>query len=459
MRMRFLVSAAAVLLFYVAAEAQSPRTATVLEINGPIGPAASDYVRRNLLAAREAGAELVVLRMDTPGGLDSSMRAINSDILASAVPVVTYVAPSGARAASAGTYIAYASHVAAMAPGTNLGAATPVQIGGGSPFSPAPPQPDEKKDKGEAAKKDGADQPKARPATMSDKMVNDAVAYIRSLAQLRGRNVGWAEKAVREAASLSAEDALKEGVIDLIASDLDDLKRKLDGREVVVIGTARRLSTADLMFRFAEPDWRARMLAIITNPNVAYLLMLIGIYGLILEFFSPGAVLPGVVGAISLLLALYAFHILPVNYAGLALVFLGTAFMIGEHFLPSFGVLGIGGGVAFVIGSVMLLDMDIPGFRISPMLIGSIGALSAGFFALTMALLMRARRRPVVSGGEEMLGASGRVVRWEGGEGWVRVYGELWKAKANEPLSPGQRIRVKQMEGLTLMVQPDPQRS
>jgi membrane-bound serine protease (ClpP class) len=228
---------------------------------------------------------------------------------------------------------------------------------------------------------------------------------------------------------------------------------------VVVIGTARRLSTADLMFRFAEPDWRARMLAIITNPNVAYLLMLIGIYGLILEFFSPGAVLPGVVGAISLLLALYAFHILPVNYAGLALVFLGTAFMIGEHFLPSFGVLGIGGGVAFVIGSVMLLDMDIPGFRISPMLIGSIGALSAGFFALTMALLMRARRRPVVSGGEEMLGASGRVVRWEGGEGWVRVYGELWKAKANEPLSPGQRIRVKQMEGLTLMVQPDPQRS
>jgi membrane-bound serine protease (ClpP class) len=294
---------------------------------------------------------------------------------------------------------------------------------------------------------------------MSDKIVNDAVAYIRSLAQLRGRNVGWAEKAVREAASLSAEDALKEGVIDLIAADLDDLRRKLDGRNVVVLGTTRRLSTADLMFKSVEADWRSQLLAIITNPNVAYLLMLIGIYGLILEFFSPGAVLPGVVGAISLLLALYAFHILPVNFAGLTLVFLGTAFMIGEHFLPSFGVLGIGGGIAFVIGSIMLLDMDVPGFRISPLLIASIGVVSAGFFALTMSLLMRARRRPVASGGEEMLGASGRVVRWDGREGWVRVYGELWKAKADQPLSPGQHVRVKQMEGLTLMVQPDPQRS
>jgi membrane-bound serine protease (ClpP class) len=458
MRMRSLLSAAAILLSCVAVKAQSPRTAPVLELNGPIGPAASDYVRRNLLAAQEAGAEFVVLRMDTPGGLDSSMRAINSDILASTVPVVTYVAPSGARAASAGTYIAYASHVVAMAPGTNLGAATPVQIGGSNPFSPAPREPDAKKDKGEGGKKDGADQPKA-PATMTDKIVNDAVAYIRSLAQLRSRNVEWAEKAVREAASLAAVDALKEGVIDLIATDLDDLKRKLDGREVVVLGTTRRLRTADLTFKFVEPDWRAQLLAIITNPNVAYLLMLLGIYGLILEFFSPGAVLPGVIGAISLLLALYAFQILPVNYAGLALVFLGTAFMIGEHFLPSFGVLGIGGGLAFVIGSIMLLDMDVPGFRISPLLIASIGVVSAGFFALTMSLLMRARRRPVASGGEEMLGASGRVVRWEGREGWVRVYGELWKAKADQPLSPGQHVRVKQMEGLTLMVQPDPQRS
>jgi membrane-bound serine protease (ClpP class) len=458
MHVRSFISAAVFLLSCVAAEAQGPLRALVLELNGPIGPAASDYVRRSLLAAREAGAGLVVLRMDTPGGLDSSMRAINSEILASTVPVVTYVAPSGARAASAGTYIAYASHVVAMAPGTNLGAATPVQIGGGNPFSPVPQERDEKKEKGESGKK-GADQPKAPPATMSDKMVNDAVAYIRSLAQLRGRNVGWAEKAVREAASLSAEDALKEGVIDLIAADFDELKRKLDGREVVVQGMTRRLNTADQTFRFVEPDWRSQMLAIITNPNVAYLLMLIGIYGLILEFFSPGTVLPGVVGAISLLLALYAFHILPVNYAGLALVFLGSAFMIGEHFLPSFGVLGIGGGIAFVIGSIMLLDMDVPGFSISPILIGSIGVLSAGLFALTMALLMRSRRRPVVSGGEEMLGASGWVVRWDGQEGWVRVYGELWKATSDQPLSPGQSIRVKQMEGLTLTVQPDLQRS
>jgi membrane-bound serine protease (ClpP class) len=457
--MRFLVAAAAVLLFCVAAEAQNPRTALVLEVKGPIGPAVSDYIRRNLLAAREAGAEFVVLRMDTPGGLDSSMREINSAILASSVPVVTYVAPSGARAASAGTYIAYASHVAAMAPGTNLGASTPVQIGGPSPFSPAPREPDEKKDKGEASKKDGADKPKAPPATMSDKMVNDAVAYLRSLAQLRGRNVDWAEKTVREAASLAAQDARKEGVVDFVATDLDDLRRQLDGREVVVLGQARRFNTTDLTFKFVEPDWRSQLLAIITNPNVAYLLMLLGIYGLILEFYSPGAVLPGVVGAISLLLALYAFHILPVNYAGLALIALGMAFMIGEHFLPSFGVLGIGGAASFVIGSIMLLDTDVPGFGISPMLIGSIAVVSAGTFALTIALLMRARRRPVVSGGEEMLGASGRVVRWEGQEGWVRVYGELWKAKADKPLSPGQDIRVEQMEGLTLMVQPTSQRS
>jgi membrane-bound serine protease (ClpP class) len=459
MRMRSLVSVAAGVLLCVAAEAQSPRTAFVLEVKGAIGPAVSDYVRRNLVAAREAGAEFVVLRMDTPGGLDSSMREINSDILASSVPVVTYVAPSGARAASAGTYIAYASHLAAMAPGTNLGAATPVQIGGPSPFSPAPREPEEKKDKGEADKKDGADKPRAPPATMTDKMVNDAVAYIRSLAQLRGRNVEWAERAVREAATLSAQDAQKEGVIDLIAADLDELRRQLDGREVAVLGKARRLSTTDLTFKFVEPDWRSQLLAIITNPNVAYLLMLIGIYGLILEFYSPGAVLPGVVGAISLLLALYAFQILPVNYAGLALIFLGVVFMVGEHFLPSFGVLGIGGAASFVIGSIMLLDTDVPGFGISPMLIGSIAAVSAGFFVLTMTLLLRARGRPVVSGGEEMLGATGCVVRWEGREGWVRVYGELWKARADKPLSPGQDIRVEQMEGLTLLVQPASQRS
>jgi membrane-bound serine protease (ClpP class) len=341
-----------------------------------------------------------------------------------------------------------------MAPGTNLGAATPVQIGGG--FSPFPkPQSSDEKEKSEkedGKKEDGA--PPARKPTLSDKAVNDAIAYIRSLAQLRGRNVEWAEKAVREAASLPAEEALRNNVIDLLADNIDDLLIKVDARKVEVLGKTRALDTAGISVRQIEPDWRSKLLGIITNPNIAYILMLIGIYGLILEFYNPGVVAPGVIGAISLVLAFYAFHILPINYAGFALILLGVVLMVAEAFTPSFGVLGLGGIAAFTIGSIMLIDTDIPGYRISRALIGSIGFLGAGGLLLVLFLLGRARRRPVVSGPEEMVGLAGKVIEWQGGEGRIRIHGELWNAKADRDIEAGHRVRVERIEGLTLVVTP-----
>ncbi len=439
---------------------QPAQVALLFDIKGPIGPAASDYLHRGLQQAQEQNAALVVFRIDTPGGLDSSTREIIQNILASPIPVVSYVAPSGARAASAGTYIVLASHVAAMAPGTNLGAATPIQLGGPTPPFPIPgrnaPAP-----QGEAEPQQDRQTGEAAPApspTMADKLVNDAAAYIRSLAQMRGRNADWAERAVREAASLSAAEALEEGVVDLVAADLGDLLMQIDGRAVTVLGERRQLDTAGLEVRSVEPDWRTRLLAIITNPNVAYILMLIGIYGIILEFYSPGLLLPGVTGAISLLLALYAFHVLPINYAGLALLLLGVALMVSEAFVPSFGVLGLGGAAAFVIGSVMLLDTDVPGYGISWKLIGSIAVVSSAVFLAVILLLMRARRRAVVSGPEEMIGSTGRVVEWSGHEGRVRVHGEVWRARAAKPLKAGGRVRVSSIENLTLLVESEGKR-
>ena len=318
MYIRIVIVAFGLLLFSALSQAEQTATGYLLELKGPVGPAASDYIHKGIDKAWAERGKLVILRIDTPGGLSTSMRKIVKDLLQSPLPVVSYVAPSGARAASAGTYIVYASHVAAMAPGTNLGAATPVQIGGGLPVPKAPGTKDKE---GEAKKTNG----EKRAPTMSDKAVNDAVAYIRSLAQMRGRNAEWAEKAVREAASLPAEEAFKEGVIDLIADDVDGLLAKLDGREVVVLGQTRRLQTSGLKLQAIEPDWRTRLLGIITNPNIAYILMLIGIYGLILEFYSPGVLVPGVIGAICLLVALYAFQLLPINYAGFALIQIGRA--------------------------------------------------------------------------------------------------------------------------------------
>lgn len=432
------------------ATAQRGGVAVLLDVKGPIGPATSDFIGRGLKQAREEGARFVILRMDTPGGLDTSMRAIIKDILASPIPIVTYV-PQGGRAASAGTYILYASHVAAMAPGANLGAATPIQIGGGG--SPIPMPGGDKSGKKEDEKKPGHPE-------LADKVISDAAAYIRSLAQLRGRNVEWAQKAVREAASLSASEALREHVIDLVADDIDALLKALDGRTVTVPSGKVTFDTAGITVRTEEPDWRYEVLAIITNPNVAYILMLIGIYGIIFEFYSPGLIFPGVIGAICLLLALYAFQVLPVNYAGLALIFLGAGLMLAEVFVTGFGVLGLGGVAALVIGSVLLLDTGIPGYGISPWLIGGIAAVSGAFLLLIVTMLLGSRRRAIVSGPEEMVGLQGSVVAWDGLEGRVRVHGEVWNAKARETLEPGTRVRVVQLDGLTIVVAPDtPERS
>ena len=414
--------------------------AAVLNIKGAIGPAVADYFHRGLAQAAQDGATVVVLRLDTPGGLSKSMRIIIKDILASPVPVITYVAPSGARAASAGTYILYASQLAAMAPGTNLGAATPVAIG-----SPGTADKDKAKD---------GDKKADSKTAMERKAINDASAYIRSLAQLRGRNEKWAEKAVRQAESLSANEALKMNVINIVAPNIPDLLKQANGKKVKVAGVEKTLATTGLTLHAIHPDWRSRFLSVITDPSVAYILLLIGIYGLFFEFANPGFVLPGVAGAICLLLALYAFHLLPVNYVGLGLMLLGIAFMLVEAFVPSFGALGIGGVIAFVVGSIMLMGTGTPGFTIALPVIFAVTAVTAAFFLLVVNMAIKARLRPVVSGEEELVDAIGEVVKTEMGIQRIRLRGELWQVESDSPLQPGQQVCVVSRSGLILKVKP-----
>jgi membrane-bound serine protease (ClpP class) len=366
------------------------------------------------------------------------------------VPVATYVAPSGARAASAGTYILLASHVAAMAPATNVGSATPVRIGAvPDPGADRKPPPAD-----DGAKKDKKDKTPPKPG-LEEKALNDAIAYIRGLAQAHGRNAAWAEKAVREAANLSADDAVRQNVADLVARDIDDLLKKLDGRQIKVNQQTITLRTKGAAVVTLEPDWRSKLLSVIADPNVAYILMLLGIYGLFFELWNPGFVLPGVIGGICLLLALYAFQVLPISYAGLGLILLGIAFMVAEAFMPSFGALGIGGVVAFVIGSVILFDVDTPGYEIARPLIAGIALVSALFFFAVVYLALKARRRAVVSGSEELVGVHGEALDdFVDGRGRVRVHSEEWQARSAQPVRRGERIRVKARDGLVLTVEP-----
>ncbi len=452
---RCIVALTAALLSCIAAAALAAEgpTVPVLEIKGAIGVGTSELIQRTLTRAEAQQAPLVILRLDTPGGLVSATRDIIRSILAARVPVAIYVAPSGARAASAGTYLVYAAHVAAMAPATNLGAATPVQLGapglpGGEPERDRSRRPSDEKDNR------GGD---SDSAAMQRKVMNDAVAFLRSLAQLRGRNAEWAEKAVREAATLTADEALKEGVIDLVALSEEEVLRRIDGRVVRVGDGERRLATAGATLSEVPIDWRTRIITALTEPTVAYFLLILGIYGLIFEFWNPGFVLPGVVGGVCLLLALAALSVLPVDYAGLALIALGLAFMIAEAFTPGIGVLGIGGLIAFIAGSSFLFDpegSDID-LRVGWPAIAAASVASALFFFVALGLALKARQRAVVTGVEEMTGLVGRVVEWQAGTGAVQAHGEVWQARGPAALRPGDAVRIRRVEGLTLIVEPE----
>jgi membrane-bound serine protease (ClpP class) len=397
------------------------RQAILLDVQDAIGPATRDFIIRALEEAADREAELVIIRLDTPGGLDASTRDIVKAILNSPVPVVTFVAPEGARAASAGTFILLASHIAAMSPATNVGAATPVSIVGGTP-APESREPekdsggesDQEQDNGSGTVEEDAEPAESPGDAMSRKAVNDAVAYIRGLAEKHGRNADWAEDAVRDADSITAAEALELGVIDLIASEVSDLLDQIHGMTV-------------------ELD---------------------GFYGLILEGYHPGAILPGVVGAICLLMALYAFQLLPVNYAGLGLIILGIILIIGEALAPSFGALGFGGVIAIVIGSIILIDTDIPGFVVSRALIGAIALVSSLGLMAIIAFAVKARQRPIVAGREEMVGAIGMALAGFEASGHVFVHGERWSANTETPLREGQSVLVTAVDGLTLKVRP-----
>ncbi len=408
----------------------------ILNIKGAIGPAVSDYLTSEITVANQLNSPLLIIVIDTPGGLVSSLRDINQAILTSSIPIACLVHPSGARAASAGTYILYACHIAAMTHATTLGAATPVSIGG-SPKSPSP--------------QDKETQPSS-PSAMEKKVLNDSIAYIRSLAQLRGRNEEWAELAVTDAATLTAQEALEKNVINLIATSSSDLIKQIDGWTITIGQQAKQLELSSSKLTQIKPDWRNDFIATITNPNIAYILMLIGVYGLILEFYSPGVGVAGITGAIALVVAMYAFQMLPVNYAGLLLLLLGIGLMVAESMAPSIGVFGVGGVIAFALGSIFLIDTKNTDFQISLPVIAAVTFVSAAFVILCLGYLWRARHNKVVSGRESMIGANAKVLEDFTGQGFVLLGGERWAAKSEAPMLKGKWVKVSDVDNLTLIL-------
>jgi len=443
--------------------ARAEGTAVLLELQGPLGVATAEYIVAGIEDAADSGASLVIIRMDTPGGLVEPMRDIVQTILGSGIPVVTYVAPGGARADSAGTYILLASHVAAMAPTTHLGAATPVSLTGDDagkpPARPRPGLPDEApadgdEDTAESEPAGETDEP-ARPGTaMERKVLNDAVAYIRGLAEAHGRNADWAEKAVRDAATLTAAEALELNVIDVIAANQDELLRLLDGRQVKVDNEMMTIESDGLVVESVEPGWRIKFLSTIANPQIALLLMLVGIYGLIFEGYNPGAIVPGVVGVVCLLLAAYALQVIPVNYAGLALIIVGLILIIAEAFVPSFGALGLGGIAAFIFGSIIMFDSGVPGFGISKSFVVVFGAVTGLALLWLTSYVVKLRNRGPVSGTGSIIGGTGIAMEAFTGTGRVWLEGEAWQAQSSVPIGKDQPVRVTEMKGLTLVVTP-----
>ncbi len=444
----------AVLAVSGAAGAQT--NVVVLDVDGAIGVATSDYLSHGLDYAQEVDAELVIINIDTPGGLVSSTRDIIQDFLASPIPIATYVHPAGARADSAGTYLLLASHIAAMTPTTHIGAATPVSITGGD-ATPAPspvPAPDGTTP---AEGEEDASEPAPAPAgsAMERKVLNDAVAYIRGLAERYDRNADWAEKAVTEAATLTASEALELNVIDFIATDQADLLAQIDGHEVLVQSQSVAVETDNAVFDEYEPNWRIKLLGVISNPEIVLILGMIGFYGLLYEASNPGAIVPGVAGIIALLLAGYALQVLPVNYAGLALIILGLGLMVAEAFVPSFGALGLGGVAAFVFGAIIMFDSGIPGFEISIAFVITIAAVSALAIITLVSYLLRLQRRGAVSGRESIVGGIGIATEdFVDGEGKIWLEGEAWTALSTAPIQKEDAVEVTAMDGLVLTVRP-----
>ena len=431
------------------ASARADATVVQLEIDGAIGAATAEYITNGIEHAQETNADLIIITMDTPGGLMSSMRDIIKAILASDVPVATYVSPAGARADSAGTYVLMASHIAAMAPTTQVGAATPVSLFGGD-ATPNPPKPGDSDEDGGKNK----DESTPESTAMERKVLNDSVTYIRGLAERHGRNADWAEDAVVNAATLTAKEALEKHVIEFIAKDRAELLADLDGYEVEVASGPRTITTSGATVEEYQPNWRIRILSVISNPEIILLLGIVGLYGLLFEGWNPGAVLPGVVGVICLLLAAYALQFLPVNYAGMLLIIVGLGLMTAEAFVPSFGALGLGGIAAFVFGAIMMFDTGVPGFGISLTFVISVAVVAALLIIWVVTYVLKLRRRGAVTGRGSIVGGTGKAMQDFSGDGMVWLEGESWAAHSSVPIAKDQPVVVTDMKGLVLEVRP-----